>query len=72
MVLHVSASMVQVHRQKILSTSDTPHVARVYALSTLWLMLSVLSFRGEAIAREQVSGNTSPRPLCNKRICPLW
>ena len=27
---------------------------------------------GEAVAREWVAGNTSPRPFYNKRISPLW
>ena len=44
MVLHISASMVQVHRQNILGTSVTLHVSRVNAFPTLWLMLSFCPF----------------------------
>ena len=68
LVLRMSASMVQEHRQNILSTSVTLHVSRVNALPTLWLMLSFCLFVATAMAREQVSGNTSPRRLCYKRV----
>ena len=78
MVLHMSASMVQVHRQNILSTSVTLHVSRVDALPTLWLMLSFCPFVARQLP-ENRSLVTPRHDLCvtnvsvscgeEKRVC---
>ena len=78
MVLYVSASMVQVHRQNILSTSVTLLVSRINALPTLWLVLSVCPFVSRQLP-ENRSLITPRHDLCvtnvsvpcgeEKRVC---
>ena len=87
MVLHMSASVVHAHRQNIVaphvclcctrrSTEHLEHIrhsSRVskWCTSNIVAHVEFLSFCGETIAREWVSGNTSPRPLRYKRFLPL-
>ena len=82
------ASMIHVHRKISVPPhvgyycirtptehpEDIRHSSRVSSQCTSNIVAhdEFLSFCGEAIAREQVSGNTSPRPSCYKRICLLW
>ena len=71
MLQQASTSTEDPHQLSTLSTSVTLHVSRDCVLTT-FVAHDEFCPCGEANAREWVSGNTSPQPLYNKRICHLW
>ena len=67
----VSTSTEDPHQPRTLSTFVTLHVSRDCVLTT-FVAHDEFFPCGEANARDWVSGNTSPQPLYNKRICHQW